>query len=214
MNLEPDQRSFSPRTYLFVPGDRPERFGTAWESSADAVILDLEDAVPPDHKPGARQALAQWLSAARPVWIRINAEDTAWFLDDLELLCHEGVAGVLVPKAEALPPAVLDLAVSHGVPVMPIVETAIGMRNAERLATSRGVARLAFGAIDFQVDMGIEGDDDALLFFRSTLCPGVTSGRAASSGGRCHRGGFRCRATSGMTPSAARQSSWPLGHHD
>ena len=58
MNLEPDQRSFSPRTYLFDPGDWPERFAAAWESPADAVILDLEDAVPPDHKPGARQAVA------------------------------------------------------------------------------------------------------------------------------------------------------------
>ena len=65
MNLELDRRSFPPRTYLFVPGDRPERFGTAWESQADAVILDLEDAVPPDHKPDARKAVAHWLSAAR-----------------------------------------------------------------------------------------------------------------------------------------------------
>lgn len=169
MNLEPDQRSFSPRTYLFVPGDRPERFDTAWESPADAVIIDLEDSVPPDHKPRARQGVARWLSAAKPVWIRINAEDTPWFSDDLELLGQEGVAGVLVPKAEALPASVLDAAASRGLPVMPIVETAVGMRNVERLATTRGVARLAFGAVDFQVDMGIEGDDDALLFFRSTL---------------------------------------------
>ena len=64
------------RSYLFVPGNRPERFDKALASGADAVIVDLEDAVPPDQKDAARAMVAAWLSAAKPVVVRINAADT------------------------------------------------------------------------------------------------------------------------------------------
>ena len=63
------------RSYLFVPADRPERFDKALRAGADAVIVDLEDAVAPAAKPAARDALAAWLGSteARPVVVRINA---------------------------------------------------------------------------------------------------------------------------------------------
>jgi citrate lyase subunit beta/citryl-CoA lyase len=111
------------------------------------------------------------------VWIRINAADTAWFDEDLALLGHAGVAGIFVPKAEALPPPLIGRAVRHGVALVALVETAVGIDRAHALATTPGVVRMAFGAIDFQVDMGIEGDDDALLYFRSQL---VLASRLAS----------------------------------
>lgn len=167
----------APRSYLFVPGDRPERFDKAWASAADAVIVDLEDAVAPQHKLQARAAVAGWLSAARPVWIRINPADSAWFDDDVALLGLPGVAGAVVPKAEALPAALVDAAARHGFGLIALVETAVGMQAAQQLAATRGVVRLAFGSIDFQVDLGIEGDDDALLAFRSHL---VLASRLAS----------------------------------
>ena len=61
MNIAPH------RSYLFVPGNRPERFDKALASGADTIILDLEDAVPPDAKDGARDSVANWLDPARPV---------------------------------------------------------------------------------------------------------------------------------------------------
>lgn len=157
------------RTYLFVPGDRPERFDKAWDSSADAVILDLEDAVLPERKDLARQAIAQWLRPERPVWLRCNAADSAWFSSDAELVSHPGVAGFVVPKAEVLPEPLVSAARKHRIGLIALIETAQGIENATALAGEPGVVRLAFGALDFQVDLGIEGDDDALLYFRSRL---------------------------------------------
>src|SRR5690349_5765375 len=87
------------RTYLFVPGNRPERFDKALSAGADAVILDLEDAVPPGEKVDARAALASWLDPARSVLVRINGADSEWFADDLALCKAPGIAGIVLPKA-------------------------------------------------------------------------------------------------------------------
>ena len=92
----------SPRAYLFVPADRPERYAKARASGADAVIIDLEDAVAPAAKAGARDALANALDEAMPVVVRINAAGTPWFEADLELCRHPGVAGVMLPKADGI----------------------------------------------------------------------------------------------------------------
>lgn len=161
--------SAAPRSYLFVPGDRPERFDKAWASNADAVILDLEDAVAPERKAAARAAISGWLSVDRPVWIRINAPDSPGYADELALLALPGVAGAVVPKAEVLPQELVMLATRQGRGLIALIETAKGIREAEALARTPRVVRLAFGSIDFQVDLGIEGDDDALLLFRSQL---------------------------------------------
>ena len=95
------------RSFLFVPGDRPERLAKALTSAADAVILDLEDAVAPAAKPAARAALAQgWpsLSAAerQRLLVRVNAVPTPGHGDDLTLLEGlPGLAGVMLAKAES-----------------------------------------------------------------------------------------------------------------
>ena len=91
---------FISRSYLFVPGNRPERFDKACGAGADAVIVDLEDAVPPAEKVAARDAIARWLSAAKPVLVRINNADTEWFRDDVEMCRLPGISGVALPKAE------------------------------------------------------------------------------------------------------------------
>ena len=90
----------SPRSYLFVPGNRPDRYAKAIAAGADAVIVDLEDAVPPQDKSAARAALAAWLSPEHPVHIRVNGAESQWFRDDLAVCNKPGVAGVLLPKAE------------------------------------------------------------------------------------------------------------------
>jgi len=160
------------RGYLFVPGNRPERFDKACAAGADAVIVDLEDAVPADGKEAARTALAKWLAPGHPVFIRINGAGTPWFEDDLALCGQPGVAGIVLPKAErAEDIARLELAGAKT--VLPLVESALGFANARVLADAGPVQRLLFGSIDFRLDLGIEDeegeDEDALLMFRSQL---------------------------------------------
>lgn len=156
------------RSYLFVPGDRPERFDKAWASGAHAVIVDLEDAVAPERKAAARAALSAWLHPDHPVLVRINAADTAWFREDSELAGRPGVAGIMLPKAERRED-IETLRAAGARAVLPLIETAIGFDQARALAATAGVERLAFGSIDFQLDLGISGEDDALLAFRSGL---------------------------------------------
>ena len=156
------------RSYLFVPGDRPERFDKACASGADVVIVDLEDAVAPARKTAARAALSAWLRPDHPVLVRINAADTAWFREDSELAGRPGVAGIMLPKAERRDD-IEALRAAGAASVLPLIETAIGFDQARTIAGSAGVERLAFGSIDFQLDLGISGEDDALLAFRSGL---------------------------------------------
>ncbi len=158
-----------PRSYLFVPADRPERIAKARASGADAVIVDLEDAVAPAGKAAARDAAANVLDGAQPVVLRINGADTAWFADDARLAAHRGVAAVLLPKAASAEPVVALRAASGGKPVLALVESAAGMANVTALAGTPGVTRLVFGSIDFQLDLDIADDDLALLAFRSQL---------------------------------------------
>jgi citrate lyase subunit beta/citryl-CoA lyase len=163
-------QSIAPRSYLFVPGNRPDRYGKALAAGADAVIVDLEDAVPPSEKPAARTALAAWLSPEHPVLIRVNGAESQWFRDDLTVCKTPGIAGVLLPKAESVED-ILAVA-EHCGPVMPIlalIETARGFWNAHALAQDPKVQRLVFGSIDFQLDLGIQGEEEELLYFRSQL---------------------------------------------
>jgi citrate lyase subunit beta/citryl-CoA lyase len=153
-----------PRSYLFVPGNRPERFAKACASGADAVIIDLEDAVPPLERLAARAHAARWVSPDHPVLIRVNGADTEWFHDDVALCAMPGVAGVVLPKAERA----ADIQ-SIDKPVLPIIETARGFWNVSALAHVPNAQRLMFGSIDFQVDLGIHGEGEELLYFRSQL---------------------------------------------
>lgn len=160
----------SPRSYLFVPADRPERYAKALASGADAVIVDLEDAVAAGAKDGARTALAAWLDGGGSgIAVRINDAASAAFDDDLRLVARAGVAAVVVPKAERTDDLARVRAAAPAVALLPLIETAAGIARAREIASAPGVQRLAFGSIDLQLDLGIEGDGDELLAFRSEL---------------------------------------------
>lgn len=161
--------ALSTRSYLFVPANRPDRFEKALTSHADAVIIDLEDAVPPDDKSTARHAVAAWLSPAHPVIIRVNGSDTPWLREDLTLARLPGVVGVMLPKAEKIDDVFTVACVGAGTAVLPMIETAVGLANAQTIARARGVERLVFGSIDFQLDLGISGDDVELAPYRAQL---------------------------------------------
>ena len=157
-----------PVSYLFVPGSRPERFDKALAAGADVVIIDLEDAVSPVDKDSARASVAAWLSAEKPICLRINTADTEWFAADLALCAHPGVAAVMLPKAAQVAD-IERLRQAGAQRVLLLIESAQGFMNLSALASADGVERLAFGSIDFAVDLGIEGDDRELDYFRSQL---------------------------------------------
>ena len=163
------------RSYLFVPGNRPDRFDKALASGADVVILDLEDAVAPADKPAARESIRAWLrTAAGRVALRVNAASTEWFEADLALCGLPGVMAVLLPKAERVEDiARTAAALTTGAAVIPIIETAIGISRAQQLAAASSVQRLAFGTLDFAVDLGLSldetGTQEELASFRSHL---------------------------------------------
>ncbi len=155
---------------LFVPGDRPDRFAKAFAAGADAVILDLEDAVSPDGKADARAALLAArdaiAAAGCPVLVRVNPPGTPWHADDLAAAAALPLAGLVLPKAEAAG-AVVAAARAAGVPVLALVESARGVAAAREVAGA--AARLLFGSIDLAADLGCAEDRDALLSARSEL---------------------------------------------
>ena len=154
-------------SYLFVPGNRPDRYDKACATRAHAVIVDLEDAVPPEDKARARDALTAWVSASRSIFVRVNATSSEWFSDDLRLAGRPGVSGVVLPKAEHASDVERVAAACAGIPIFPLVETGHGVWNAQHIARAAGVTALVFGSLDFQADVGISDDD--LLFARSHL---------------------------------------------
>jgi citrate lyase subunit beta/citryl-CoA lyase len=168
------------RTFLFVPGTRPDRFAKAAASGADAVILDLEDAVSAPDKPIARATVARHVFAHRAL-VRVNGAGTPWHVDDLAALADASqLAGVVLPKTES-PDHVAAVAAVLGprIGVFALLETARGVRDAGLIAQAPGVARLIFGNLDFCLDAGIPhqaGNQQALLFARSAI---IVAARAA-----------------------------------
>ncbi|GAA0334178.1 CoA ester lyase [Sphingomonas oligophenolica] len=150
---------------LFVPANRPERFVKAAASEADAVIIDLEDAVPVDAKDAARAALRE-AALAKPLIVRINAVGTAWHVPDCAALTTLPVAAIMLPKAERI--ADLDH-IRRIAPVVALIETAQGVAAAREIARSGLAARLAFGSIDYAVDIGCDHTHAALAAARTEL---------------------------------------------
>ncbi len=161
------------RSFLFVPGNRPERFEKAARSGADAVVLDLEDAVPTGDKDAARQAVTEALpglaAVGTPLVVRINAlthESGRADLRALAAFAAQGMSvGVMLPKAETVAQVQAVLAtMGAAVPVLPLIESAAGWQALPAIAAAPGVLRLVVGHIDFMADTGLQcGEDEAEL---------------------------------------------------
>jgi citrate lyase subunit beta/citryl-CoA lyase len=159
-------------TFLFVPGTRPDRFGKAVASGADAVIIDLEDAVAPEDKHSARAAAAGFVDST-PAVVRINSLDSPWSQADLAALTgRRYLKAVMVPKGSSPEELTAAVRVLGPVPLMVLVESAAGVMRAAELARVPGVVRLAFGNLDFAADTGIspsQPDEPELLYACSLL---------------------------------------------
>lgn len=173
-------------TALFVPGDRPERFAKA--AAAGVVIIDLEDAVAPAAK---ATALAAALEAVAPsgggdpvrALVRVNPADSTTYDAEITALLSaaeasgSGLLGIVVPKAEdAGALGQLRARMPERLALVLLIESALGVVNAVELARVPGVTRLAFGAIDFALDIDADGGDRFLDHARAQL---VLASRAA-----------------------------------
>lgn len=145
-----------PLTWLYAPGDRPDVVQKALASSADAVIVDLEDAVAADRREYARSATAELLAAARPtpVHVRIAGEDDIPWLVGLP-----GLAGLRLPKVTRASDIHRIAAVAPDTPLYALLESALGIENAHAIATAHpAVGGIALGEADLRADLGVESD--------------------------------------------------------
>src|SRR5689334_8287231 len=180
------------RSFLFAPGNHARRVEKALTLEADAVILDLEDAVATAEKLATRTANAAALTTPRTglLYVRVNAADTEFCYGDLVAVLRPGLDGIILPKVES--PATLttidwvmqqierERRVSEGaIDLIPIIETARGLTHLDAiLATGTRVKRIAFGAGDFTLDVNMQWkrDEAELSYARAKI---VTASRAA-----------------------------------
>ncbi len=180
------------RSFLFAPGNHSRRVEKALTLDADAVILDLEDAVATAEKPATRTAVAAALERPRRglLYVRVNAVDTEFCYGDLVTIAQPGLDGVILPKVEStVGLATIDWLLAQlerdrglqpgGIDLIPIIETARGLdRLGAILATGTRVRRVAFGAGDFTLDVNMvwSRGEVELAHARAAI---VTASRAA-----------------------------------
>jgi citrate lyase subunit beta/citryl-CoA lyase len=175
------------RSYLFAPADNRRILDKVFTAGADAVVVDLEDAVAPAAKVAARETLRSKLESLSvagrpPIWVRINAVDSGLWRDDLAAVVGPWLSGIRIPKAQE-PRAVERVAefialreVSSGmapgsVSLTLTIESAQGVERCGELARCERVTNLCFGNIDFLADIGARDSEDGLaaLYAHSRL---------------------------------------------
>ena len=184
------------RSYLYAPGSESELVRKVFHAGADAVILDLEDAVPESEKARARALVAKRLrevekEGSAPVFVRINHLGSAHWRDDIAAVAGASLAGVRVPKAESLADMcrlndalsdrerILGLGIGS-IAVVATLESARGLVALESLASAPRLAGFAFGAADYCADIAADpAEEPALLFALSRLVAVSRSRRLA-----------------------------------
>ena len=184
--MTPDD--FTPiRSFLFTPANHSRRVEKVFEVGADAVILDLEDAVAINEKPAARQCVVDAFSARSNSgtrhYVRVNSIDTPYCAEDIKATVGPWLDGVVLPKVESraclnqLENLLAAAETAHGMAVgsldlMPIIETAAGVEGARKIATADSrIKRMAFGGGDYTLDLNYEwhADESVLAYARAKL---------------------------------------------
>lgn len=169
------------RSWLYVPGHRPDVAAKAVAGEADAVVIDLEDAVPADRKAEAREGAFQTLAEgpAKPVWVRVNPLSSDLTADDVRAVAHPALSGVRLAKTESADEVTELAELLSGAGCEPrvqcLIESALGLERAFELASHPAVVGIGLGEADLAADLGA-GDDLGLLYARSRC---VTAARAA-----------------------------------
>jgi citrate lyase subunit beta / citryl-CoA lyase len=162
------------RSYLFAPGHNEKLLGKVFDSGADAVMLDLEDAVPEQAKETARRLVAEVL-VDHPAWVRVNAARTELCADDLDAVAAVAY-GIRIPKAESADDVRWVAERAPGKPIICAIESARGVLTAYEIASVPGVRHLAMGGVDMQRDLSAGNGNLQTLYVRSHL---VVASRAA-----------------------------------
>lgn len=152
------------RSWLFVPADAADKLAKAPERGADALVIDLEDAVAPDRKRQARDVMVDWIDsgggAERAVWVRVNNQADL-LDDDLDVAARAGVAGIVVPKvAGGRQAAEIGARIPRGIGFVAMIETALAVLEAPAIATAQGVTTLMVGEYDLAAELGMDPSPD------------------------------------------------------
>lgn len=156
------------QAFLFVPANRPDRFAKSLATRADAVIVDLEDAVPLSEKAAARDAircdLTPWLEQCpQRLVLRINACGTPFWDDDLRLVEELGIRHLMLPKTESVEQlSSVTSALSFTPVLIPMIESAKGVDQLKAIAAHPNTLRLSLGNIDLQLSLGLQCGPDEL----------------------------------------------------
>ncbi|KQR52337.1 aldolase [Leifsonia sp. Leaf336] len=158
------------RTWLLISAARLDAVAVSG-SRADAVVIDLEDAIDASRKGVERERVARFLETGGEAWVRINDRTTPFWADDLDRLRGApGLLGVVLAKTEeAGHVAETSERLGGGTPVVALIESALGIENAAAIARAAGVFRLAFGSGDYRRDTGVANNELALAYPRSRL---------------------------------------------
>lgn len=171
---------FDPSLLLFVPADRPDRFGKALASGASGAILDLEDAVALDRKEEARETVRAFLDAHADlsrVAVRVNPPATGEGRADLAMLAAAPrIAAVLVPKVGDVADLGHASDLAGDLPQIALIESAHGLARCEAIAAGPHVVALAFGPYDLAAELGSTTDIDVMLPHRARM---LVAARAA-----------------------------------
>ncbi|BAS10321.1 malyl-CoA lyase [Arthrobacter sp. Hiyo4] len=159
------------RSWLLVNAMKTDLFDQSAVSRADSIILDIEDAVDPSQKDEARGHVIDWLSGGGQAWVRINDATSPFWADDLAgMRGTPGLLGVMLAKTESADQVTESFHRMDGkTPVIPLVESALGIEEANNIAKAQGAFRLAFGSGDFRRDTGMAATAEAMAYPRAKL---------------------------------------------
>jgi citrate lyase subunit beta/citryl-CoA lyase len=192
------------RSYLYAPGNDPRKIEKALASEADAVVLDLEDAVAPNRKEEARESVSEVLRSrpAKPVFVRVNAPGSALAEEDIEAISGPHLSGLRLPKTESAE-AVRGVAerletLGCEAGIQCLIESALGLELAPEISRSHGrVVGIGLGEADLAADLGVR-DEAGLLYARSRV---VATARAAGLPGPVQSVYTNVRNTDGLRQS-------------
>lgn len=182
------------RSWLLINPTREDLMEQIPGCQADALILDIEDAIPPQKKDSTREIILDWFAHnSTKAWIRINPVTTPYWKEDIEafspLINNDNFEGVMLAKTEDLHSLETTHQALSGTKTIALVETALGMENISSITRARGVSRIAFGISDYRRDTGFAPHSPAIDYTRTRLTiaakaaglPGVIDGPTMST---------------------------------
>jgi citrate lyase subunit beta / citryl-CoA lyase len=159
------------KVYLFAPGNSERKIQKALSINSDAIIIDLEDAVVAEEKEKAREIVCSILNNKEleriksKIYVRINSIKTPWFFDDINAIKNlHRLDGIMIPKSEDKTSIILaaDL-INREIEILPLIESAAGVSNIkEVLSSHRYVKKVAFGSVDFALDLGVDWSEKGI----------------------------------------------------